>query len=58
MSPGKGTKHRTFRGIPDDLWAEAQAIAAARGETVSDEVRAAIERYVKRNRHLLNEDPK
>lgn len=54
MTTGKGAKHRTFRGISDELWADAQAVAAARGESVSDEVRASLERYVKRNRKLLN----
>jgi len=34
--------------IPDDLWAEALAKAAERGETVSDVVRAALARYVRR----------
>lgn len=41
------TPVRTFR-IPDDLWNAAQAKAADRGETVSDVVRKALERYVKR----------
>ena len=36
--------------IPDNLWQEAQRTAAERGESVSDEVRAALERYVKRHR--------
>lgn len=36
--------------IADELWEEAQAVARDRGESVSDEVRAALERYVKRNR--------
>jgi len=40
--------------IPDELWEDAQRVAAARGEYVSDEVRAALERYVKRNRALLD----
>lgn len=43
------TPHRGFR-IPDDLYRAAQEIAAERGETLSDVVRAALERYVKRNR--------
>lgn len=34
--------------IPDELWEAAQQVAAERGETVSDEVRRALERYVKR----------
>lgn len=43
------TPHRGFR-IPDDLYRAAQEIAQERGETLSDVVRAALERYVKRNR--------
>ena len=49
-------KPRTpIRGVrvPDQLWEDAKAVAAARGEDVSTEVRAGLERYVKRNRHLL-----
>jgi hypothetical protein len=34
--------------VPDGLWHAAQAKAADRGETVSDVVRKALERYVKR----------
>lgn len=47
-----------IRGIrvPDELWRDAQAVAAARDEDVSAEVRAALERYVKRNRDLLRSD--
>lgn len=43
------TKIRAVR-VPDELWEAAQAVAAERGESVSDEIRAALERYVKRNR--------
>lgn len=46
------TPIRSIR-IADDLWADAQKVAAAKGEDVSAEVRAALERYVKRNRDLL-----
>jgi predicted transcriptional regulator len=34
--------------IPDDLWRAALDKAAERGDTVSDIVRRALERYVKR----------
>ena len=54
---GMPNKHRTkIRGIrvPDQLWEDAQAVAEARGESVSDEVRAGLERYVKRNIHIIN----
>lgn len=47
------TKIRGVR-VPDDLWEDAQRVAKARGEDVSAEVRAGLERYVKRNRHLLD----
>jgi len=54
VSPNKPrTPIRGVR-IPDELWEDAQRVAAARGESVSDEVRAALERYVKRNRALLD----
>lgn len=43
------TKIRAVR-VPDELWQESQRVAAERGETVSDEIRAALERYVRRNR--------
>jgi hypothetical protein len=41
------TPMRSFR-IPDDVYRAAQAKAAAKGETVSDVIRKALERYVKR----------
>jgi predicted DNA-binding protein len=41
------TTPRAIR-IPDDLWEAALAKAEANGETVSDIVRRALERYVKR----------
>ena len=41
------TPSRNVR-VPDDLWHAAQAKAAERGETVSDVVRRALERYVRR----------
>ena len=34
--------------IPDDLWEAALAKAGERGDTVSEIVRKALERYVKR----------
>lgn len=45
-SVGK-TPLRSFR-IPDDVYRAAQEKAAERGESVSDVVRKALERYVKR----------
>jgi len=42
-----GTPRRTIR-IPDALWDAAAAKAEARGESLSDVIRKALERYVKR----------
>jgi predicted HicB family RNase H-like nuclease len=42
-----GTPLKSFR-IPAELYAAAQAKAAERGESVSEVVRKALERYVKR----------
>ena len=33
--------------IPDDLWQAAQTRAAERGESVSDVIRRALERYIR-----------
>lgn len=41
------TPRRTVR-VEDDLWALAQARAEERGESLSDVIRTALERYVKR----------
>lgn len=41
------TPLRSFR-IPDEVYRAAQAKAADKGESVSDVVRKALERYVKR----------
>lgn len=43
------TPHRTIR-IDDALWAAAQAAAEAEGKTVTDVIRAALTRYVKRSK--------
>lgn len=40
---------RSFR-IDDELWLEAVRVAAERGETVSDVIREALTRYVKRSK--------
>lgn len=39
---------RNFRA-PESLWAQAKAVASMRGESLSDVLRAALERYVKRH---------
>lgn len=41
----KGTPHHAIR-IEDDLWAEAKAVAALNGETLSDVIRRALRDYV------------
>ena len=41
------TPIRSFR-IPEDLYEQAKAKAAERGESLTDVVKAALERYVKR----------
>lgn len=43
--------------VADDTWTAAARIAAARGVTVTDVVRASLERYVRRNRALDPLDP-
>jgi predicted HicB family RNase H-like nuclease len=48
MTPGK-TPRKSFR-IPEALYEAAQAKAAARGETLSSVVRAALARYLKRSK--------
>lgn len=40
------TPHRTVR-IPDEVWNEARRIAHDRGETVTDVVLRALQRYVR-----------
>lgn len=42
-----GTPRRTIR-VPDALWDAASAKAEARGENLSEVIRAALERYVRR----------
>jgi len=43
-----GTPRRTIR-VPDLLWDAAAAKAEERGESLSDVLRRALERYVRRN---------
>lgn len=43
----KGTTRRTFR-IPDPIYLPAQEKAEERGESLSDVVRQALERYAKK----------
>ncbi len=43
-----GTTLRNFRAA-DDLWQRARIVAAARDESLSEVLRAALERYVKRH---------
>lgn len=44
----RGTTLRNFRA-PDSLWLRAKAVADQRGESLSDVIREALERYVKRH---------
>lgn len=44
-----GTPRRTIR-ISDELWDAAQAKAVTRGENLSDVIRKALERYVRRSK--------
>lgn len=44
----RGTTLRNVR-VADDLWQRARAVAGKRGESLSDVIRAALERYVKRH---------
>ena len=48
MTPEPHTPRRTIR-IASPLWLAARAKAEARGETLSDVIRRALERYVKRS---------
>ena len=43
----RGTTHRTVR-IEDGLWEKARALAAERGESLSDVIRDALRVYVER----------
>lgn len=45
----RGTTLRNFRA-EDALWAQAKAVAASRGESLSDILRAALVSYVKKHR--------
>lgn len=47
--PRPENRHRMVR-VEDELWNAARAAAEANGTTVSAVIRAALERYVKRNR--------
>jgi predicted DNA-binding protein len=40
-----GGRIRTFR-VPDELWEEAQKVAAQRGQTLSEVIRKALEEYI------------
>jgi predicted DNA-binding protein len=41
-----GGRIRAVR-VPDDLWEEAQKVAAERGETLSEVIREALKEYIK-----------
>lgn len=44
----RGTTLRAVR-VADPLWSAARAVADSRGESLSEVIRAALERYVKRH---------
>lgn len=48
MSPRKAMVMRAFR-VPLDLWEQADAVAARRGEFLSEVIRAALVAYVKKH---------
>jgi len=50
------TPNHSFRFKPG-LYATAKAIASVRGETMTDVLAAALERYVKRYAHMLTPPP-
>jgi predicted transcriptional regulator len=52
VSNAPKTPQRTIR-ICDEDWLAAQAIAKQRGEDASAVLRAALERYVKRNQKKM-----
>lgn len=54
--PYQGTRLRPVR-IDDELWSDALTVAAARNESVSEEIRRALKRYVRRNQALLEPEP-
>lgn len=43
----RGTTLRNVR-VAEDLWQRARAVAATRDESLSEVIRTALERYVKR----------
>jgi predicted transcriptional regulator len=48
--PRAGNPARAVR-VEDELWNAAKAIAAERGESLSDVMRDALRRYVRRHSH-------
>lgn len=49
MAPETHTPLRSVR-VEDELWTAAREVAKERGETLSDVVRDALARYVKRHK--------
>jgi len=56
MTTRPGTMGRNFR-IPDGLYADVKRITEARGETLTEVVVAAFERYRKRHAAELSAPP-
>lgn len=53
--PSKGTTSRNIR-IADELWQTAVAVAAQRGESVSEVIRRALVEYVAVTPHAPDHD--
>ena len=56
--PAPGVRGHFIAAIPDELWADAQAIAAILGESVSAAARRGLEEYVRENRWRLDKGGK
>lgn len=52
----RGTKLRNLR-VDDEIWLPALAVAAARDENLSEEIRKFLRRYVRRNKALMRPPP-
>lgn len=52
----RGTRLRNVR-VGDELWSAAKAIAAARGETLTDVIVRALNGYVRRHRDQVTPSP-
>lgn len=53
--PAAGVHGHYISSIPDELWDDTVAVAAAMGESVSAAVRRGMEEYVKQNRWRIDD---